>query len=231
VRSRAPCAARRRALRGESRGWRGAASFRPRLVIFAKVPVAGSVKTRLTRQLGVGVATRFARHAAAALLARVSRDRRWHTLLATTGGAHSGGRLWPRALPQGRGDLGQRMQRILECMPPGPVVIVGTDIPDVRAAHIAQAMRELGRHDVVFGPAADGGYWLVGLRRRPRVRKLFAGVRWSRAETLTDTLENLQHCSVYFLPVLRDVDEAADLAADFGRRVPPALAPKPTLKA
>jgi glycosyltransferase A (GT-A) superfamily protein (DUF2064 family) len=112
-------------------------------------------------------------------------------------------------------------------MPPGPVVIVGTDIPEVRAAHIARAMRELGRHDVVFGPATDGGYWLVGLRRRPRVRKLFVGVRWSHAETLADTLKNLQHCTVYFLPELRDVDEAEDLAAnaaEFGRRVPSARA-------
>jgi rSAM/selenodomain-associated transferase 1 len=203
-------------------------------VIFAKAPVAGGVKTRLARKLGVAVATRFARHAAAGLLARVSRDRRWHTLLATTGGAHSGGRFWPHALSQGGGDLGQRMQRILECMPPGPVVIVGTDIPQVRAAHIARAMRELGRHDVVFGPATDGGYWLVGLRRRPRVRKLFAGVRWSRADTLADTLKNLQNCRVYFLPELRDVDEADDLtaiSADYGRRVPPALAPKLTHEA
>ena len=199
-------------------------SFRPRLVIFTKAPVGGSVKTRLARQLGVAVAMRFARHSTAALLDRLTRDPRWQTVVATTGGAHSGGRFWPRALSQGGGDLGQRMQRCLERLPPGPVVIVGTDIPRIRRAHIARALRELGRHDVVFGPAADGGYWLVGLRRRPRIRKLFEGVRWSRAETLADTLQNLHACSVYFLPELRDVDVACDFAAsagDLGRRVLP----------
>ena len=52
-------------------------------------------------------------------------------------------------------------------LPPGPVVVIGSDIPGITARHIAEAFRLLGRHAFVFGPARDGGYWLVGARRRP----------------------------------------------------------------
>ena len=201
--------------------------FRPRLVIFAKAPVAGSVKSRLARKLGVALATRFARQCAQALLARVAFDRRWETIIAATPYAQHGGRFWPAGVgrcAQGPGDLGERMQRIMAGQPPGPLVIVGTDIPAVRAAHIAEAFRALGRHDVVFGPAADGGYWLVALRRRPRVPKAFRGVRWSSPHALADTLDNLRDRKVSFIAVLDDVDDARDFiatAGTFGRRVLP----------
>ncbi|WP_425283593.1 DUF2064 domain-containing protein [Methyloceanibacter stevinii] len=52
-------------------------------------------------------------------------------------------------------------------MPPGPVVLVGSDIPRISRAHIAEAFRLLGNADAVFGPAQDGGYWLVGFKRSP----------------------------------------------------------------
>ena len=205
---------------------RRCARFRPRLVIFAKAPVAGSVKSRLARQLGVAVATRFARQCAQALLARVGFDRRWETTIAATPFAHPC-RFWPKGIgrcAQGPGDLGERMQSIMASLPPGPLVIVGTDIPAIRAAHIAQAFRALGRHDAVFGPAADGGYWLVGLRRRPSVPKAFCAVRWSSRHALADTLANLKNRNVALLAVLGDVDNAQDFFASayrFGRRVLP----------
>jgi glycosyltransferase A (GT-A) superfamily protein (DUF2064 family) len=116
------------------------------------------------------------------------------------------------------------MQRIMEQMPPGPVVIVGTDIPALRPAHIAKAFSCIGRHDAVFGPARDGGYWLVGLRRRPRVVRAFGGVRWSSAYALADTLANIEGLRIAYLATLSDVDDARDLAASrggFGRRVLP----------
>jgi glycosyltransferase A (GT-A) superfamily protein (DUF2064 family) len=109
------------------------------------------------------------------------------------------------------------MQRLMDCAPPGPVVIIGTDIPDIARAHIAAAFRLLGRHDAVLGPAEDGGYWLVGLRRCPRILRPFGGVRWSSAHALGDTLGNLRGRSVALLPTLRDVDTAADLERYAGR--------------
>ena len=142
----------------------------------AKAPVAGAAKTRLAREIGAAAATRFARQATAALLQRVARDPRWQTILAVSPDAAVASRCWPRGIArmgQGRGDLGRRMQRIMQRMPPGPVVIVGTDVPGITPALIAAAFRRLGRHDAVFGPAADGGYWLVGMRRRPRLLHAF----------------------------------------------------------
>jgi uncharacterized protein len=114
------------------------------------------------------------------------------------------------------------MQRIMDRTAPGPVVIIGTDVPGIRTAHIRQAFRLLGRHDAVFGPATDGGYWLVGLRRRPRVPRAFAAVRWSSPHALADTLANLSGRSVARVAILSDVDTADDFArstAVFGRHV------------
>ena len=198
----------------------------------AKLPVAGGVKTRLAREIGVARASGFARHAAAALLQRVGFDRRWQTILAVAPdyGVHS--RAWPRGLArllQGGGDLGARMQRIFDRGPAGPMLIVGTDVPGIRPAHIAEAFRLLGRHDAVFGPATDGGYWLVGLRRHPRVLRPFANVRWSSPHALVDTLANLKGRAVAFVATLRDVDSASDLrlnVASLGRRVLPLPSPR-----
>jgi rSAM/selenodomain-associated transferase 1 len=198
----------------------------------AKLPMAGSVKTRLAREIGVAGATRFARHAAATLLQRVGYDRRWQTTLAVAPDQGLSSRVWPRGMarrPQGGGNLGTRMQRIFACKRAGPMLIVGTDVPGIRPAHIAEAFRRLGRHDAVLGPATDGGYWLVGLRRRPRVPRPFASVRWSTPHALADTLSNLQGCAVAFVATLSDVDNASDLrlnAAYLGRRVPPLPSPR-----
>lgn len=193
----------------------------------AKRPVAGSVKTRLAREIGVGRATAFARHATAALLQRASADRRWHTTIAVAPDRSVADRCWPRRvarMAQGGGDLGARMQRILDRMPPGPVLIVGTDVPGIRPAHIAEAFSRLGSCDAVLGPATDGGYWLVGLRRRPRVLRPFAGVRWSGPHALADTLANLEGRAVALVTTLDDVDDAASFKASgacIGRRVLP----------
>ena len=105
------------------------------------------------------------------------------------------------------------MGRLFRDLPPGPVVIIGADIPGIERHHIAAAFAALGRSDAVIGPADDGGYWLVGLRRRPRVREIFAGVRWSSAETLDDTLKNIRerNMSVATIATLADIDEGKDL--------------------
>jgi glycosyltransferase A (GT-A) superfamily protein (DUF2064 family) len=114
------------------------------------------------------------------------------------------------------------MQRIMDTPARGPIVIIGTDVPGLRTAHIREAFRLLGRHDAVLGPATDGGYWLVGLKRRPHVLKLFDGVRWSSPHALADTLGNLAGRSTARVAVLSDVDTAEDFvrcSAVFGRRI------------
>jgi len=180
------------------------------LAVMAKEPRAGAVKTRLARDIGTSTALRFYRAALNNILRRLSQPRRWKTVLAVSPGTALASPVWPQGIAQmhqGTGDLGTRMQRVFSHMPPGPVVIIGTDIPEIRATHIAQAFRFLGSHDAVFGPAGDGGYWLVGLKRSPRTQKIFSHVRWSSAHTLRDTLLNLTGSRVAFLEELDDVDD------------------------
>lgn len=181
------------------------------LVIFTRYPRFGNGKTRLAAGAGPGVALRFQRVMLSLMLLRLSHDRRWKTWLAVTPD-RSGP--WPYhvgVLPQGKGNLGQRMARIAKRLPNGPVVIVGTDSPDMRPEHIVRTFRSLGKHDAVFGPAGDGGYWSVGLRRRPRFIDPFRSVRWSSEHALSDTLNNLQGHSVALLDHLDDVDDVATL--------------------
>ena len=118
---------------------------------------------------------------------------------------------------QGDGDLGLRMQRLFNRLPPGPVIVIGSDIPAIRPAHIAGAFRLLGQADAVFGPAPDGGYWLVGLKRTPRVLAPFARVRWSGPHALADTRTNLKGKRVALTANLNDVDRADDLRRERGR--------------
>lgn len=203
-------------------------AWRRRLVIMVKEPVGGRVKTRLARDIGGARAVAFARHSGAVVVARLSAGARWQTLLGVDPATAATSRAWPAHLPriaQGGGDLGARMQRLLSLREPGPVVLVGADIPGIRPSHIAAAFAALGRNDAVFGPASDGGYWLVGLKRFPTILRPFARVRWSSRHAAADTLANLHGRKVAMLATLDDVDTGADLArvrGFAGRRVLPA---------
>jgi uncharacterized protein len=187
----------------------------------ARAPRLGTVKRRLARDIGALSALRFYRGTLRSLLRAVGRDPRWTTWLALTPDPHGGrsggvprlARARLRIVGQGRGDLGTRMGRFLRACSSGPVVIVGTDIPDLGAAHVACAFAALGDHDWAFGPAADGGYWLIGAaRRRALPRDPFAAVRWSSAHALADTLANLAGARIAYLEELADIDTGADLA-------------------
>lgn len=90
--------------------------------------------------------------------------------------------------------------------------IIGADIPGITRAHIARAFQALRGSDAVFGPAPDGGYWLIGMRGvRPPPPGLFQGVRWSSDHALSDTLSTLPGHRITLVDTLRDVDTAADL--------------------
>ena len=195
-----------------------------------KQPRAGQVKTRLARQTGTVAATRFYRTASAAVIGRLAASPRWQTWLAVAPDTAVRASAWPARLPrraQRGGGLGQRMQRIMGWSGGGPMVIVGTDIPAIRTGDIAAAFRALGAADAALGPAEDGGYWLVGLRRSPRTLRPFADVRWSSEHALADTVRNLGGRRVAMVECHSDVDCAADLArvaAWCGRRVLPVAA-------
>lgn len=186
------------------------------LVIMAKAPEAGRVKTRLARNIGVVEATRVYRTILSATLRRLAPDPRWQTWIAAAPDRAAHSPVWPHSVSiaaQGTGNLGDRMQRVFHHMPRGPVVIVGSDIPNISPGDIAASFRELGRHNAVLGPAPDGGYWLVGQRRTPRVLKMFHNVRWSGPHAMADTLANLAGANVGFVGQKADVDTEQDYRA------------------
>lgn len=190
------------------------ASFAKHLVIMAKSPCLGRVKRRLGRDIGNAAATRFYRTCLSHTVLRLAQDKRWRTVLAIDPDRAVAERYWSRGrialLPQNGGDLGRRMQRLFAALPPGPAIVVGSDIPVIRPEHIAEAFRRLGGADAVLGPALDGGYWLIGLKRSPRVLRPFAGVRWSSAYALADTVASLDGKRVAFAAMLTDVDSVED---------------------
>lgn len=186
---------------------------RATLIIMVKEPRPGRVKTRLGRDIGMTSAAWWYRHQCKRLLQRLT-DPRWEIILAVAPDrAGLASRVWPMRylrLPQGNGDLGVRMARMLRATP-GPTVLIGSDIPGITRGHIGQALRSLSAAESVIGPAGDGGYWLVGLKHPARASSaLFQGVRWSHPKTLNDTLPTLP-VPVARAATLDDIDTEADL--------------------
>lgn len=188
---------------------------RQTLIIMLKEPRAGRVKTRLGRDIGMTAAAWWFRHQVRRLLRKIE-DPRWQIVLAVAPDtAAINSRVWPAHLQrvaQGRGDLGARMTRMMAAVTGGPVCLIGADIPDINRKRIAHAFAQLGQNDVVFGPAPDGGFWLIGLKRtRPMPPLLFRNVRWSSAHALADTIATLPDHRTAFCDTLSDVDTIADL--------------------
>jgi rSAM/selenodomain-associated transferase 1 len=177
-----------------------------------KEPRPGRVKTRLGRDIGMTASAWWFRHQVASLLRRIE-DPRWDLVLAVSPDVEGlTSRIWPshlRRLPQGQGDLGDRMSRVIHTFAPMPVCIIGADIPGVSKTAIARGFKSLGSHDAVFGPAPDGGYWLVGSRKsRPG---MFANVRWSTQHALSDTARSFENLRIAYIDILRDIDTVEDL--------------------
>lgn len=184
--------------------------------IFARAPVPGAVKTRLIPALGA--------EGAAALQAKLL----FRTLEMATRASmapvqlwcapdcrHAAFQDWPgvsRHVQQGA-DLGERMAHALAAglRSAQRVVLIGTDCPALDANGLHQAIARLADHDVVLGPAEDGGYVLVGWRRPVA---LFAGIDWGSEQVLDQTRARLRAAgaSWHELPVLWDVDRPADVA-------------------
>jgi len=188
-------------------------------LVFAKAPVPGSVKTRLAADVGAD--------AAAAFYARVARgvvdDLRGQRSLATVvcfapAGAEAEVRAWLgsdrlRFRPQCEGDLGTRMAEAIEWGLGhwSRVCVIGTDAPDVSGAVVCEAAAALDSADVVLGPALDGGYYLIALKRnRP---ELFTDIAWSTETVLAETRSRCQALglTVTELAVRSDIDRLQDV--------------------
>ncbi len=180
-----------------------------------KEPVAGRVKTRLGKGIGMTAAAWWFRHQTRRLICSL-RDPRWHMILAVSPDREGlASRFWPAdidRMAQGQGTPGTRMKRVFDVTPPGLTLIIGADIPGITKMHIVRAFDALRTSEAVIGPAEDGGFWLIGLKRvRPTPPLLFRNVRWSSENALADTVSTLGNCRISYVDRLRDVDTAADL--------------------
>ena len=180
------------------------------VIVFARVPRLGTVKRRLARGIGDLQAKKFHTQVMDRLLRALANERRFRTIAALTPD-RARMRLPQRVqrIAQGDGDLGQRMQRAFARFPNANVVLVGCDIPELDVGDVRLALQKLGQVDAAFGPAEDGGYWLVAMSPR-RPARPFAAVRWSGEHTLADNLANFSTRRVALLRRLDDIDTVED---------------------
>jgi rSAM/selenodomain-associated transferase 1 len=178
------------------------------LLVIAKEPVPGRVKTRLTPPYTPGQAALIAESALADTLDAVARTPAVRRVLVLDGRPGD----W---LPPGfevigqRGDgLDERLANAFADAGGGPTVLIGMDTPQVTPAMLTAAEEHLEDHDAVFGPAADGGFWLLGLREPDPA--LLRGVPMSRPDTGARQRERLRGRRVKTIATLVDVDTAAD---------------------
>lgn len=195
-----------------------------RLILFARTPVAGQVKTRLIPALGVEGATGLHRRLVLRTLrtaAAFCRTAGVELEIRFDGGSDEAMRHWLgdtwRLRPQCDGDLGKRMAEAFalafrEGVP--AAVLIGSDVPGLTAERLAAAFDALSHDAAVFGPATDGGYYLVGLARPTPA--LFRGVAWGTDTVLADSLRILERegtPQTALLEPLDDVDRPEDLPA------------------
>ena len=189
----------------------------------ARWPAPGRCKRRLASSLGAAAAARIqvrlTRHTLA-VARRVSSQLGLELVLAVDGLGPRAARRWggglgaDRCLLQGQGGLGLRMHRqFLRAAAEGAgrVVVIGSDLPRLEGGDLAAAFEALNRRPAVLGPADDGGYWLLGLRRPDPW--LLAGMAWGSAQVLAQTLAVMAHRGVEpaLLPWRGDLDRGEDL--------------------
>ena len=187
-----------------------------RLLVFTRYPAAGRVKTRLIPALGALGARQLHRRMAEDTLGKLRGVAEIEVCF--DGGNENLMREWlgegVTYTPQGPGDLGERLRSAFSrtfAREEKPVVAVGTDCPGLKASHVEEAFRLLRRHDLVLGPAADGGYYLVGLRNEHK--GIFTGIPWGTGGVLRRTREKaaLGGLDTALLEELADVDRPEDL--------------------
>jgi uncharacterized protein len=198
------------------------------LIVFLKSPEAGAVKTRFVPLLGRERAAELYRILAEAEVRATAPLAGEYERLLFFAPVEAQARIaeWfpgETLVPQASGDLGARMSAAFEesfSRGAERVAIVGSDVPWVTRELVVGAFEALGSHDAAIGPADDGGYYLLALRR-PRPA-LFEGIAWSTAHVLDATLEKTTELglSVHRLPALPDIDTPEDLRREWGRLEP-----------
>jgi rSAM/selenodomain-associated transferase 1 len=187
-----------------------------RLIIFAKAPILGSVKSRIAASIGPVKALEIYQTILCKLFTNLRSLNNVQVRVTPDASAAEFSVLCSLSWtfrPQGEGDLGARLYRAFAEsfeQETEPVVIVGSDCPEVTTGDIHDAFAALNAHDLVLGPALDGGYWLIGLRQP--CAALFDQIDWSTPRVLNQTLQCArdQNLRVHMLRELSDVDTIED---------------------
>lgn len=192
------------------------------LILFTRYPEPGNTKTRLIPVLGAEGAATLQRQMTEHKLAEVNQLLTFYQLSVEVHFAGGNEQLMQEWLGsslvyrrQSEGDIGDRMASAFQlsfAAGMNAVVVIGSDCPDLNAPLMAEAFQLLRQHDLVLGPALDGGYYLIGLRRL--IPELFTGIPWSTAEVLQQTITIAKRLglAVAKLPLLSDVDRPEDLS-------------------
>jgi rSAM/selenodomain-associated transferase 1 len=180
------------------------------LVVFARAPELGRVKTRLAEKIGAEAALALYRAFLDDTCALARRAER--RVLQVAGDPQALAQLAAKhgmqLEPQEGGDLGARMANAIAKH--APCCIIGSDSPSLPPEQLQLALRGIAEHEFVVGPSTDGGYWLIGARAA--CPWLFEGIAWSGPKVFFDTLAKLKGRDHVLLPFHFDVDEAPDLA-------------------
>lgn len=192
-----------------------------RLIIFTRYPEAGLTKTRLIPTLGAKGAATLHRQMTEYTLSKVREFQNNHHIsveVCFTGGNLSLMQHWLGSdmiyQPQGEGDLGSRIVRSLAVAFQDSierVVVIGTDCPSLSTQLLQKAFYQLHSHNLVIGPAIDGGYYLIGLNCL--IPELFTGINWGTEEVFQTTINIAKklELSIAYLPQLADIDRPEDL--------------------
>jgi len=189
------------------------------IIVFARHPVIGKVKTRLAKTMGDEFAASFYKVCAEHTFTEVEKtvgtglflfcsEKNEIEKLKNWGGEHF------TYYVQRRGDLGLRMLNAFRSVfkeGHNQAVIIGTDTPDINSGLIQQAFSELNNHEYVIGPSNDGGYYLLGMKS-PAI-DLFTGIEWSTDSVFNKTIKKFKCKNAAFkvLNVLNDIDTEKDL--------------------
>ncbi len=189
------------------------------IALFVKPPIPGQVKTRLASDIGDEAACSIYRRLADHVMQQIKVSG-FPLALFFDGEESLLPDSWQQAaqycIQQQGADLGDRMAAAFRYLFTGGadrVVLVGSDIPGIDAAYLQQAIALLHSHDLVIGPALDGGYCLIGFNRHSCTVTVFQQIPWSTDQVLKRTLAAAESSglSIGMLPALRDIDTLDDL--------------------
>lgn len=196
-------------------------SAQKKLIVFTRYPEPGQTKTRLIPALGAaGAATlqrQMTEHTLRQARQLVTRRAVWLEVR-YEGGDQTAMQYWLGAeltlRPQGGGDLGARLQWAMQAAFDEEfdrVVVIGTDCPELSVDILEEAFRALRNNEVVIGPAADGGYYLIGFSCP--LEMLFQDIAWGTETVLATTLAKAAEMGIvpFLLPTLNDIDRPEDL--------------------